>query len=495
MKSSIRLILTAAIILPLMSGCTITEAVEPQTTKVYQTQKTYQSPSSTAFSQQQLDSLLAPIALYPDSLLSHVLIASTYPLEVVEADRWVRNNSKLQGENAVNAVENKNWDPSVKALVAFPDVLKRMSDDLDWTQQLGDAFLEDEGRVMDSIQNLRQRADTAGNLGNTDHVKVVREERVIYIEPAVERVVYVPVYDTRVVYGPWWWPDYPPVYWDRYSSHVYFSGAFYWGPRVYIGPSFHFSSCHWASRRVVVIDHHHHHDYYHHRHAYTGRHLAHYNGARHWSHNPVHRRGVAYYNEPVRARYSSNREPTRNAWDERQRSRDRAGVVSLNQNREGKAAVRREARDNTNRNFANKQENKVVHSNRADALKARMAERHESKRESTTRIENNNGNNRWQIGNDTKGSNEPREIIRRNNENRQIEPRGSRQTDNSQPTSVNRQDSGGSRQLIRRSEDNSNRADRLQREPRMENRRESVREFRSQNSDSGGGRRVVRERD
>ena len=259
-----------------------------------------------SFSEAQLDSLLAPIALYPDTVLSHVLIASTYPLEVVEADRWARNNSRLKGDDAVNAVDNQNWDPSVKALVAFPDILQRMSDDLDWTQQLGDAFLASEERVMDSIQKLRNRAYASGNLDNVEHVRVVREEKTIVIEPSVERVVYVPAYDTRVVYGNWWWADYPPVYWNYPSSYVFISG-FYWGPRVYIGPRFYFSGCHWAQRRVVVVDRYHRHG---HR-FYDSRSVVRHNDAKHWHHNPVHRRGVAYYDNRTRERFNSPRESYR----------------------------------------------------------------------------------------------------------------------------------------------------------------------------------------
>ena len=270
-----------------------------------------------SFSEAQLDSLLAPIALYPDTVLSHVLIASTYPLEVVEADRWARNNSRLKGDDAVNAVDGKDWDPSVKALVAFPDILRRMSDDLDWTQQLGDAFLASEERVMDSIQKLRNRAYASGNLDNVEHVRVVREEKTIVIEPSVERVVYVPAYDTRVVYGNWWWADYPPVYWSYPSSYVFISG-FYWGPRVYIGPRFYFSGCHWAQRRVVVVDHHHHHS---HR-FYDSRSVVRYREAKHWHHNPVHRRGVAYYDNHTRERFNSPRESYRDAHQYRASLRD-----------------------------------------------------------------------------------------------------------------------------------------------------------------------------
>lgn len=305
-----KLALTLSLLLPLLVGCTTTNAVEPPP---------YRGAAATqaSFSEAQLDSLLAPVALYPDTVLSHVLIASTYPLEVVEADRWVRNNPRYKGEDAVNAVDNQDWDPSVKALVAFPDILKRMSDDLDWTQQLGDAFLANEERVMDSIQNLRNRAYDSGNLDKVEHVRVIREERTIVIEPSVERVVYVPAYDTRVVYGNWWWADYPPVYWHYPSSYVFVSG-FYWGPRVHIGPRFYFSGVHWHHRRVVVIDHHHRHN---HR-FYDSRSVVRHSNARHWHHNPVHRRGVAYYDNHTRERFNSPRESYRDAREYRTNLRD-----------------------------------------------------------------------------------------------------------------------------------------------------------------------------
>src|SRR5690606_12981568 len=114
----------------------ITPAIGVAETKTYSTTPT--------FNRAELDQMLAPIALYPDTVLSHVLIAATYPLEVVQADRWTRANTRYTGQSAVNAVEDQDWDPSVKALVAFPEILRRMSDDLDWTQRLGDAFLVDE---------------------------------------------------------------------------------------------------------------------------------------------------------------------------------------------------------------------------------------------------------------------------------------------------------------------------------------------------------------
>jgi hypothetical protein len=303
LQSPGKIALTISLILPLFIGCTTTQAVDQTSYKTVATQA--------SFSEAQLDSLLAPIALYPDTVLSHVLIAATYPIEVVEADRWARNNTRLKGDDAVDAVDSRDWDPSVKALVAFPDILQRMSEDLDWTQQLGDAFLDDEARVMDSIQKLRNRAYAAGNLDKVEHVRVIREEKTIVIEPSVERVVYVPAYDSRVIYGNWWWADYPPVYWHYPSSYVFVSG-FYWGPRVYIGPRFYFSGCHWRDRRVVVVDYHQHNHRF-----YDSRSLVRYNDAKHWHHNPVHRRGVAYHDNFTRERFHSPRESQRDSRDYR----------------------------------------------------------------------------------------------------------------------------------------------------------------------------------
>ncbi len=269
----------------------------------------HQKPDTVEFSQAELDQILAPIALYPDTILSQVLIAATYPIEVVQADRWARAHTTAKGADAVKLVENKDWDPSVKALVAFPDILQRMSDDVDWTQKLGDAFLNDEGRVMDSVQSLRKKAYASGSLNKVQHLKVQRDDDEIVIEPAEERVVYVPVYDTRVVYGNWWWPDYPPVYW-HYPSYTYVSG-FYWGPSIFIGPTFFYSSCQWHERHVVVIDR------YERGYArpnfYTSTSIVHYEGAREWHHEPIHRRGVAYYNNRLRDDYGSRHESYRDA--------------------------------------------------------------------------------------------------------------------------------------------------------------------------------------
>ena len=164
-------------------------------------------------SQDLLDSLLAPIALYPDQLLSQVLMASTYPLEVVEAARFVKANPGLRGEALDRALEGKAWDASVLSLCAFPQVLDMMDAKLEWTQRLGDAFLADEAAVMHTVQSLRLRAQQAGNLQSTPQQNVIVQERAIVIEPAQPEYVYVPVYNPEIIYGPWWAPAYRPWYW------------------------------------------------------------------------------------------------------------------------------------------------------------------------------------------------------------------------------------------------------------------------------------------
>lgn len=245
------------------------------------------------FSDAELDQMLAPVALYPDAVLTHVLIAATYPLEIVEAERWRSNNSHLDAEAALNAVQSRDWDESVKALVAFPRLLTRLSEDLQWTRDLGDAFLISEGAVMDRVQVLRQQAYQHGELRSNEHVQVVREQQTIIIEPAVERVVYVPYYDTRVVYGDWRWASYPPIHWDPWYPVSYGPRAsVYWGPAVYVTPAFYVSAFHWPRRHVVTVSHIHHGP----RPVfYTSRTIVHHHHATRWHHRPDHRRGVGYH--------------------------------------------------------------------------------------------------------------------------------------------------------------------------------------------------------
>src|ERR1700693_2588599 len=169
--------------------------------------------------QPELDALVAPIALYPDELLAQVLMASTYPLEIVMAARFVQQNPSLTGDALDQALRDQNWDPSVLSLTAYPQVLVMMNDKLDWTQRLGDAFLANQQQVMDTVQALRSRAQAAGNLQNTPQQTVMDQGGYIDIEPAQPEYVYVPVYDPRVIYGPWSDPVYEPDYW--YPPPIY----------------------------------------------------------------------------------------------------------------------------------------------------------------------------------------------------------------------------------------------------------------------------------
>ena len=211
------------------------------------------------FQEAELDQLLAPIALYPDALLSQILMASTYPIEVVQAARWSRANPRLRGDDAVMAVDDRDWDPSVKSLVAFPHILERMDQKIEWMRDLGDAFLAQEEDVMDTIQRLRQRAAAAGSLYSDERQRVIYDGNLIIIEPVNPMVVYVPYYDPLVVYGRWWWNAYPPVAWAPWPGWVPYrsprpgvSVGISWGPAISISSSFFFGVPDWRERHVRV---------------------------------------------------------------------------------------------------------------------------------------------------------------------------------------------------------------------------------------------------
>ncbi len=167
-----------------------------------------------AFTPEQLDALLAPIALYPDNLLTQTLMAAAYPTEIVEASRWLDQpgNKALSGDQLAQALDAQNWDPSVKATVAVPQVLATMNANLEWTQQLGYAFDTQQPDVLASVQRLRQQAQAANQLQSTQQQVVTADQGTIIIQPAQPNVVYVPVYNPTVVYGTWLYPAYPPVY-------------------------------------------------------------------------------------------------------------------------------------------------------------------------------------------------------------------------------------------------------------------------------------------
>jgi len=254
------------------------------------------------FSQAELDQLLAPIALYPDGLLSQILMAATYPLEVVEAARWSRANPGLSGAEAVKAVEGKSWDPSVKSLVAFPQVLQMMDEKLEWTRDLGDAFLAHRALVMDTVQKLRKRAYDAGTLRSNQYYRVERRGDHIVIEPANPEVVYVPYYDPRVVYGTWWWPAYPPVYWAPWPGYYPVAGSgFFWSVGVFVGPRFFFGFWDWPHHHVHIV--HVHKDVVH-KHPPHFKHPHFKYPHRIWRHDPRHRHGVKYRHPDVRRAFA-----------------------------------------------------------------------------------------------------------------------------------------------------------------------------------------------
>ncbi|MCP3419037.1 DUF3300 domain-containing protein [Bradyrhizobium brasilense] len=254
----------------------------------------------------QIEQLVAPIALYPDALLSQILMASTYPLEVVEAARWSQDNKTVTGKALEDAMQKQSWDPSVKALAAVPQVLQMMNDKLDWTQQLGDAFLAQEQDVMSAVQTLRQRAEAAGNLKSTPQQKVIKSappadvtapsgmQQAISIEPVDPDQYYVPVYDPGVVYGAWDYPDYQPFYWSP-PGYVA-AGVIGFTASVAVGAAI-WGGCNWWGRNVYVNVNRYN--------QFNRTNIRNTN----WAHNPAHRGGVAYRDAGVARRFGSGNTP------------------------------------------------------------------------------------------------------------------------------------------------------------------------------------------
>ncbi len=204
------------------------------------------------FKPEELEQIVAPIALYPDALLAQIFMASTYPLEIVQAARWSKEHPEVKGDAVAKEMEKQTWDPSVKSLVAFPDVLTMMNEKLDWTQKLGDAFLAQQKDVMDAVQRLRTKAKDAGNLKSSKEQTVKTEPapagapapQIIIIESPSPEVVYVPTYNPTVVYGAWPYPAYPPYY---YYPPAYVPGAafFSFSMGVVVGGAI-WGNCNWG---------------------------------------------------------------------------------------------------------------------------------------------------------------------------------------------------------------------------------------------------------
>ena len=204
--------------LSLVLSCGLIFAAAPEVASAQAGQPAAQAPVQPAQkTPEQLEQMVAPIALYPDSLVAQILAAATYPDQVVEADRWLQQHTDLKGEQLGKEVDQQPWDPSVKALVEFPSVLANMDKNLSWTSSLGDAYVNQQQQVMDAVQVMRDRAEKAGNLKSTPQEKVSTQGQTVVIEPADPQVVYVPEYDPWLVYGapigiwPGWY-SYPGLY-------------------------------------------------------------------------------------------------------------------------------------------------------------------------------------------------------------------------------------------------------------------------------------------
>lgn len=268
---------------------------------------------------QELEQLAAPIALYPDSLLTQVLMASTYPLEIVEAARWSQTNTEVKGAELEAAMGKQNWDPSVKSLTAFPQILQMMSEKLDWTEKLGDAFLAQQKDMMDAVQRLRAKAEAQGALKSNDRQTVrvdgAPPQQIIVIEPAQPDVVYVPTYNPTVVYGPWPYPSYPPY---SYYPPGYVAGAeiLSFGLGIAAGYAL-WGDYDWHDDNVNVNVN-----------NYTRFNRAApppgwHGGGQQWRHDPQHRRGVPYHNPNVERQFRGN-----NAFSDRNQAREQARDAS-----------------------------------------------------------------------------------------------------------------------------------------------------------------------
>jgi hypothetical protein len=285
MKKPIALGLTLAFAIAFASPARAQNEPSPPATPAPQSQPETTAPAQT-LKTEELQQLVAPIALYPDPLLAEVLMASTYPLEVVEADRWLKAHKDLKGTKLKAEAAKRNWDDSIKSLTATRSVIEMMSGKLEWTQKLGDAVLAQQSDVMDAIQALRARAQAENKLETTKQQKVtVRTEandrRVIAIEPAQPDVVYVPYYEPTV-YGAWPYDDYPPYWFPGLYGWPYglASAAIGWGIGWGIWNNWG-GGCDWNNHNIHVDRNHN----------------------RNWTHNADHRRGVRYNNSDVAKRF------------------------------------------------------------------------------------------------------------------------------------------------------------------------------------------------
>jgi hypothetical protein len=265
-------------------------------------------PQAPPLNPDQLQNLVAPIALYPDTLLSQILAASTYPIEVVEAQQWLQQHKDLKGQNLMNEAQKQDWDPSVQALVAFPDVITRLNQDIRWTTDLGNAFLAQQADVMSAVQQLRAKAQSNGKLQSTPQENVTTQtqngQSAIQILPPNPEVVYVPVYNPEWVWGPPIYGYYPPLFYPGIGLGFsflpgidlgfYFGGGWgLWGGYGWgWGPD-------WFGGRILLNGN------FFHRYGFNDFHPGFGRGGV-WAHDPAHRLGVAYPNRAVAGRFQGS---------------------------------------------------------------------------------------------------------------------------------------------------------------------------------------------
>jgi hypothetical protein len=291
--------------------------------------------TDTTLTREQLDQLVAPIALYPDSLLAQVMMASTYPLEIVQAARWAGANSKLKGKALEDALQAQPWDPSVKSIVVVPQVLQMMNDKLDWTEMLGNAFLAQQEDLLKAVQDLRAKADAEGTLKTTSQQKVSKQSvaaapeagapagqatTAIVIESADPQVMYVPTYDPGVVYGTWPYPSYPPYSW--YPPGYVASNLVSFGVGVAVGAAI-WGNCNWGRGQVNVN--------VNNFNSFNRTNIT--NG--NWQHNASHRKGVPYANSSVADRFGQKGGGAASAARDQFRGRTEGGQLGNQGNRLG----------------------------------------------------------------------------------------------------------------------------------------------------------------
>jgi Protein of unknown function (DUF3300) len=373
----------------------------PQQSSPSQPPQQSQQQAAQLLGQAQLETLLAPIALYPDDLVAQILTASTYPLEVVEAERWLQGHPNVSGDALQDAMQQQSWDASVKGLTAVSQVLAMMNDKLDWTQQVGEAFLAQPSDVSNAIQQLRTKAAASGNLKSSTQLKVstvavpatqtppppARQgvdpamlpppppREYIAIEPTDPDTYYVPIYDPMVVYGPWPWPAYSPYYWYP-PGYVLGAAAIGFGAGYFVGAAL-WSHYNWAGGGVAIN-------------------VSRYNqfnrtklvadtmGFRKWQFNAAHRGIVGFHNIALRQQYGRTTEP-----------RTPPGTLRGNVTRGGAAALNaNNPTTNVNKNIAiNKNNNRTVNQNANINRNAYINRNINSPRNIAVRTRNASGSN------------------------------------------------------------------------------------------------------